>query len=288
MGTRTAKRLAAVGLLGTMGALLVGSPALAAVITPNTFADENGGGTACSLREAILAANNDTAFGGCPAGGGADTIPLPPGTTRCRSRVARPLTTGSTVTSMCGPDDDHTYRRDAGRARRGRGRPGDHVYGAGKLDRVRRHDRERQDEYVGGRNSQRGKPRPFERDRKAGMRRPQAMAAGSRTPARHDVAHQRDSVGQPRRRRRRRHRPGLRRAGKPEQRHDRRQPDRHRWGRWRWRRRAGRARHPLEPSGHLQFPEHDHRRQHRYLSAFALRVARLRWNPGLAGQQPDR
>lgn len=79
MGTRTVKRLAAVGLLGTMGALLVGSPALATVIAPNTFADENGGGTACSLREAILAANTDTAFGGCPAGGGADTIPLATG-----------------------------------------------------------------------------------------------------------------------------------------------------------------------------------------------------------------
>ena len=79
MGTRTVKRLAAVGLLGTMGALLLGSPALATVIAPNTFADENGGGTACSLREAILAANTDTAFGGCPAGGGADTIPLATG-----------------------------------------------------------------------------------------------------------------------------------------------------------------------------------------------------------------
>lgn len=80
MDTRTAKRLAAVGLLGTMGALLVGSPALAAVVIPNTFSDENGGGSSCSLREAIVAANKDTAFGGCQAGGGTDTIPLSAGT----------------------------------------------------------------------------------------------------------------------------------------------------------------------------------------------------------------
>ena len=90
MVIRTAKRLGTVGVLGAMGALLSSSPALGAVITPNTFSDENGGGTDCSLREAILAANTDAALGGCPAGGGADTIPLgagtyglsiPPGTT---------------------------------------------------------------------------------------------------------------------------------------------------------------------------------------------------------------
>lgn len=79
-----------VGVLGAMGALLVSSPALGAVVEPDTFSDENGGGTGCSLREAILATNTDTAFGGCPAGSGADTISLvagtyglsiPPGTT---------------------------------------------------------------------------------------------------------------------------------------------------------------------------------------------------------------
>jgi len=90
MSFGTARRLGAVGVLGAMGALLLSSPALGAVITPTTFGDENGGGADCSLREAILAANTDAAFGGCPAGGGADTIPLgagtyglsiPPGTT---------------------------------------------------------------------------------------------------------------------------------------------------------------------------------------------------------------
>ena len=33
----------------------------------------------CSLREAITAANDDAAFGGCSAGSGADTIFLPAG-----------------------------------------------------------------------------------------------------------------------------------------------------------------------------------------------------------------
>jgi CSLREA domain-containing protein len=80
MDFRTARRLGLVGMLGTMAALLVGATALGAEVEPNTFSDENGGGTGCSLREAILATNTDTAFGGCPAGGGADTIPLAAGT----------------------------------------------------------------------------------------------------------------------------------------------------------------------------------------------------------------
>lgn len=39
------------------------------------------GGPACTLRDAITAANLDTAAGGCPAGSGADTIVLMPGAT---------------------------------------------------------------------------------------------------------------------------------------------------------------------------------------------------------------
>jgi CSLREA domain-containing protein len=66
--------------LGGTGVLLASSPALGAVIRPNTFGDENGGGSDCSLREAILAANTDAAFGGCPAGEGTDTITLAGGT----------------------------------------------------------------------------------------------------------------------------------------------------------------------------------------------------------------
>jgi CSLREA domain-containing protein len=80
MGLSGARRLGLAGMLGATAAVLVGAPALGAVVEPNTFSDENGGGTGCSLREAILATNTDTAFGGCPAGGGADTIPLVAGT----------------------------------------------------------------------------------------------------------------------------------------------------------------------------------------------------------------
>jgi CSLREA domain-containing protein len=53
---------------------------LAATITVNTFADEYGTGSSCSLREAITAANTDAAFGGCPGGSGADVIVLGAGT----------------------------------------------------------------------------------------------------------------------------------------------------------------------------------------------------------------
>lgn len=42
--------------------------------------DTSGTGMGCSLREAIQAANTDKAFGGCPAGSGADTIVLQNGT----------------------------------------------------------------------------------------------------------------------------------------------------------------------------------------------------------------
>ena len=79
MSSRTAARLGIVAVLGATGALLMSSVAPAAVIAPSTFSDENGSGPACSLREAVLAANTDLAFGGCPAGGGADTIPLATG-----------------------------------------------------------------------------------------------------------------------------------------------------------------------------------------------------------------
>jgi CSLREA domain-containing protein len=53
-----------------------------ATLNVNTFVDEYGTNPAnCSLREAITAANTNTAFGGCPAGSpGADVISLPAGT----------------------------------------------------------------------------------------------------------------------------------------------------------------------------------------------------------------
>lgn len=60
-------------------ALALPSAASAAVIAPNTLADEFNTGTACSLREAVQAANLNAAFGGCSAGAGLDRIELAPG-----------------------------------------------------------------------------------------------------------------------------------------------------------------------------------------------------------------
>lgn len=60
----------------------VAIPAHAATISVTTFADENGAGAGCSLREAVYVANNNVAFGGCPAGNALadDTVVLQAGT----------------------------------------------------------------------------------------------------------------------------------------------------------------------------------------------------------------
>ena len=62
------------------GILLLPAPAQAATITVTTNADEWATGGGCSLREAIQAADNNAAFGGCPAGAaGHDDIVVPAG-----------------------------------------------------------------------------------------------------------------------------------------------------------------------------------------------------------------
>jgi CSLREA domain-containing protein len=75
------KRIAA---LAALALLLAGfGPsyrAYAATITVTTFADNLSLNGDCSLREAIQAANTDTAVDACPAGSGADTIQLAAGT----------------------------------------------------------------------------------------------------------------------------------------------------------------------------------------------------------------
>src|SRR5437870_3850242 len=55
-------------------------PVYGATITVNTTEDELTVDGNCSLREAIQAANTDSAVDACPAGSGADTITLPVGT----------------------------------------------------------------------------------------------------------------------------------------------------------------------------------------------------------------
>ncbi|HEX8206210.1 MAG TPA: CSLREA domain-containing protein, partial [Solirubrobacteraceae bacterium] len=67
-------------LLATLALLVLAAPAPAATITVTTTGDTEANDGACSLREAIVAANNDVAAGGCPEGDGADTIVLPAGT----------------------------------------------------------------------------------------------------------------------------------------------------------------------------------------------------------------
>ena len=60
---------------------LIAKPALAATITVNTTDDEYNADGDCSLREALHAANTNTARDACPAGGtGTDTINVPAGT----------------------------------------------------------------------------------------------------------------------------------------------------------------------------------------------------------------
>ena len=73
-----------VGLFGLLAVLPVvflsqNRAAHAAVVTVNTTDDELNSDGDCSLREAIIAANTDTAVDACPTGSGADTINLPAG-----------------------------------------------------------------------------------------------------------------------------------------------------------------------------------------------------------------
>ena len=78
---RRARRRRALGFAtAALAAGVLAAPAGAATIGVTTqddlFAPTGG---ACSLREAIQAANTDAAFGGCGAGSGADTVDIPAG-----------------------------------------------------------------------------------------------------------------------------------------------------------------------------------------------------------------
>ena len=52
-------------------------PALASSININSLADTSGASSICTLRDAIISANTDTAIGGCTSGRGSDTINVP-------------------------------------------------------------------------------------------------------------------------------------------------------------------------------------------------------------------
>ena len=80
--SRHARRVGRVACwaVGVLVLALAAPGAHAATIRVTTTADSAAPGGACSLRAAILAANTDTAVGGCPAGSGPDTVAVPTGT----------------------------------------------------------------------------------------------------------------------------------------------------------------------------------------------------------------
>lgn len=63
------------------------TPVSAATITVNSTADNETNDNFCTLREAIVAANTDAAYRGCPTGSGEDTILLPKGTVTIQSQL---------------------------------------------------------------------------------------------------------------------------------------------------------------------------------------------------------
>src|SRR5262245_13519595 len=71
----SAKR-AITGAVSVAIALLAAPGAHAATIAPSTLADDNTANGNCTLREAVRAANANTAVDACAAGDGTDTITL--------------------------------------------------------------------------------------------------------------------------------------------------------------------------------------------------------------------
>ena len=73
---RRHRRCAACGIAGLIAGFTVPAVAVAATIPVTTTDDAVSADAVCSLREALNAANSDTASNGCPAGSGADEITL--------------------------------------------------------------------------------------------------------------------------------------------------------------------------------------------------------------------
>ena len=80
MGNICRRLSIALALLSPLVSLNLANTAQAATIAVNTTTDELNTDGDCSLREAISAANSDTAIDACTAGSGADTITVPAGT----------------------------------------------------------------------------------------------------------------------------------------------------------------------------------------------------------------
>ncbi len=81
------------------------TPVFAVTIMVTTSTDEDshpGAGVGCSLREAIIAANTDAAYGGCPAGSGADTIRLSDGVYRLTLGSELTIASSITLNSLSG------------------------------------------------------------------------------------------------------------------------------------------------------------------------------------------
>src|SRR4051794_14513280 len=62
--------------------VVVCAPAQAATISVSTRVDDTAANGNCTLREAVIAANTDTAQDACAAGAGADTLTVPGGVYR--------------------------------------------------------------------------------------------------------------------------------------------------------------------------------------------------------------
>lgn len=67
--------------------VIISSPVSAAGIVVNSVEDNEVDDTDCTLREAIIAANTDSPYRGCPAGSGTDTITLPAETYTLESQL---------------------------------------------------------------------------------------------------------------------------------------------------------------------------------------------------------
>ena len=82
---RRALVAAAATAIGLIGLLSAAQPAFAATIPVDTPVDDITVNGNCTLREAVQAANTDSAVDACVAGAGEDVISLPSGVIRSRS-----------------------------------------------------------------------------------------------------------------------------------------------------------------------------------------------------------